>query len=160
MPEKDYPIKVSTGDHHSCMLTLGGRVKCWGRNDDGVTGIFNDGDDIGDDPGEIKSKPFLYNHSVIDIASGSSHSCAIIKETTENRVDCWGRNGTNQLGLGHTNNIGDEFSEFFNPMVNKTPSYDHATFGDPISIHSRYYTTCVITDTKRLVCWGQNNKGD
>ena len=24
MPEKDYPIKVSTGDHHSCMLSKGG----------------------------------------------------------------------------------------------------------------------------------------
>ena len=161
MPEKDYPIKVSTGDHHSCMLSKGGRLKCWGRADDGVSGLASGylGEDIGDDSGEVRAISFLYNHSVLDVASGSTHSCAIIKDDPNNRIDCWGRNGSNQLGLGHTNHIGDQVGEFRDTQVNKSPSYDHDTFGNPVSIHARYYTTCVLTDTQRLVCWGQNNKG-
>ena len=117
------------------------------------------GEDIGDDSGEVRAISFLYNHSVLDVASGSTHSCAIIKDDPNNRIDCWGRNGSNQMGLGHTNHIGDQVGEFRDTQVNKSPSYDHDTFGNPVSIHARYYTTCVLTDTQRLVCWGQNNKG-
>lgn len=39
------------------------------------------------------------------IDAGFFHTCAV---TNTNEVRCWGNNDGGQLGLGHTNKIGDD----------------------------------------------------
>ena len=42
------------------------------------------------------------------IAAGRGHTCAILGDGS---VRCFGANGYGQLGLGHTNDLGDEAGE-------------------------------------------------
>ena len=45
---------------------------------------------------------------LIDIASGGQHVCAVLDDGD---VRCWGRNSRGQLGLGTTDDLGDDTDE-------------------------------------------------
>jgi len=88
-----------------------GSVKCWGKNNMGQLGledIINRGgnpDDMGDNLTTIN----LGNErTATAIAAGSNHTCAILDNES---IKCWGSNAAGQLGLGDTNNRGDNSSE-------------------------------------------------
>ena len=50
------------------------------------------------------------------LAAGRSHVCAVLGDGS---VRCFGENGLGQLGLGHTNDLGDEAGEMASlPAVN------------------------------------------
>ncbi len=89
--ESDGVTIISAGDNHTCVIGSIG-VKCWGDNEFGQLG----------DGKNIKStNPVLIPSnllgSVTAIATGSSHTCAIINNDT---VKCWGLNLYGQLGTG------------------------------------------------------------
>ncbi len=48
------------------------------------------------------------------IAVGGFHSCALLKD---NVLRCWGRSSVGQLGLGTTEEIGDEPGEMPPPPI-------------------------------------------
>lgn len=84
-------VAVTTGDRHSCALTDGGRVWCWGANDRGQ---------LGRDEPEGSDVPVLVDavSGVRQIAAGGSHTCAVTGDGTW----CWGANGSGQVGDGTT----------------------------------------------------------
>jgi alpha-tubulin suppressor-like RCC1 family protein len=49
---------LALGDHHACVLTQAGRLRCWGSNESGQLG-YGDTDPRGDAPGELESLPDL-----------------------------------------------------------------------------------------------------
>ena len=64
--------QLGVGDRHSCAVTVLGRVRCWGSDEDGRS--TPPGDDLG---------PF------VQLAVGYDHSCAL---TVGGQVRCWGSN--------------------------------------------------------------------
>ena len=100
---KDLAMSAST----VCILTLEGKVKCWGSNDDGHLGIGMTGS-RGQTPGDMgDALPFVdvgTAEPVIQLAVGASHTCVLFES---GRVKCWGNNGYAQLGLGDSLNRGD-----------------------------------------------------
>ncbi|MBP6836140.1 MAG: hypothetical protein KBG28_22500 [Kofleriaceae bacterium] len=94
---------------HACVV-VGGGAYCWG---DGRVGqLGNDrGDVLGDMVGEmamVTMAPITLAGPVQQIAPGLDHTCALLRD---GRVQCWGSNGSGQLGAGDMVQRGDAAGE-------------------------------------------------
>ncbi len=97
--------------------------------------------------------PDGYVSRVAAVASGHSHSCAILASSV---VKCWGMNDAGQLGLGDTFSRGDAGGE----MGNSLPAVNLGTGVIARKIYAGFAHTCAITTTGRVKCWGSNVSGE
>ena len=84
---------ISTGYQHTCVVTSGGAVKCWGENRSGQVGDGTTSDAI------FPTDVVGLSSGITRIAAGGRHSCAL---TSGGSVKCWGANAAGQLGDGTT----------------------------------------------------------
>ena len=130
-------VAVDTGRHHTCAVTTGGGVQCWGYAAYGR---------LGDGSGTDSNVPVAVtglSSGVAAIALGGSHSCAL---TTEGGVWCWGYNGAGQLGDGTT-------------AVLRAVPVPVSGLSSGVALISAYNHTCAVTTGGRLKCWGYNVYG-
>ena len=125
---------VTMGVAHTCALG-GGQVWCWGTNQLG---------ELGDGSGTTRGVPgpVALLTSVVDIAAGVHHTCAV--EST-GQAWCWGANDDGQLGEGTTGSFG---------VPVPSTSVEHAvevTAGDQFS--------CARLRDGSLRCWGDDRDG-
>ncbi len=140
-------IQVITGGFHTCVLYKEGNARCFGQNSRGQLGLGHM-DNIGDDE-SILSEDFLaIDEKIIDISSGLYHSCAVLES---GKVLCWGANQAGQLGLGHTDDIGDD---------EDLSSATKIDLGEKaIRIYSGTNYNCALLESKNVKCWGENSLG-
>ncbi len=125
--------QVSAGTVHTCGITTGGVLKCWGSN---LLGTLGNGLPTPSYTPLVIDSANLY----AKISAGSAHSCGI---TLTGELKCWGDNFTGQLGNG--------LSE-----TSHTPSVIDSTTGyQQVSAGTSH--TCGINSTGSLKCWGDNN---
>jgi alpha-tubulin suppressor-like RCC1 family protein len=81
---------ITAGAMHTCALTVGGQVKCWGNNNYG---------EVGDGASGHRHTPVntVGLNNIQAIEAGYAHSCAL---TVLGNVKCWGSNFNGQLGNG------------------------------------------------------------
>ena len=130
---------VAAGGTHTCALTSGRGVRCWGYNVVGECG----GDDCSTPPGS--STPVVVPglaSGVSAIAAGASHNCAV---TSGGAVQCWGDNGNGQLGIGTTTY-----------SYSDGPVDVHGLASGVRAIAAGGQHTCALTSGGRVNCWGQN----
>jgi alpha-tubulin suppressor-like RCC1 family protein len=84
---------IAVGGEHSCALTSGSGLKCWGLNAKGQVGIGTTTDS--DPPVDVAGLA----GGVSAVAAGFYHVCGITKD---GGVTCWGGNESGQLGIGTT----------------------------------------------------------
>jgi alpha-tubulin suppressor-like RCC1 family protein len=129
---------VTGGSAHTCALTTGGGVQCWGRNESGQLG---DGTTTGRrTPVDV----ILQANGVAAVAAGQVHTCAV---TTGGGVKCWGWNRYGQLGDGTTI---DRLTPV--DVVGLTSGVAAVAAGDN---HS-----CALTTAGAVKCWGSNVNGE
>jgi cysteine-rich repeat protein len=117
-----YATSIHAGGGHTCALLDDGSIKCWGASELGSLGL-GDMETRGDEPGEMGDNlpaiDFGPSGRVRTMSAGDGHNCAVLGAGA---LKCWGRNDYGQLGLGDTENRGDEPGE----MGDALPAVDLA----------------------------------
>ena len=137
-------IAVSAGDWHTCALTAGGGVKCWGRNDAGQLGD-------GSVTRRITPVDVIGLHAGVKEVSAAgqgfagAHTCVL---TDAGGVKCWGDNRYGQLGLGVTDLEP-------HPEPSDVPGLESGV----VAISAGNEHTCVQRSNGSMACWGRNNVG-
>ena len=120
----------------SCALLDNYSLRCTGPNNYGQLGIGS----------------FSLSNGTVDfgtrmsaaISDGNNHNCAIL---TDGSVNCWGRNNVGQLGDGS------------NANRNSPVSVDLGANTTAVAISAGVDSTCAITNTGAVKCWGGNFYG-
>ncbi|MCP4501453.1 MAG: hypothetical protein GY822_15950, partial [Deltaproteobacteria bacterium] len=88
--------QVSAGDYHTCAVTTGNTVYCWGRDNDEQLGNGLNTKSLVPVKVVDGTEGFV-NGQVDQVSAGEYHTCAV---TTGNTAYCWGKNDSGQLGNG------------------------------------------------------------
>ena len=129
--------RVVSGDNHTCALTFGGGVKCWGDNGGGQ---------LGDNSSEQRLLPVAVAglaSGVAAIGAGTNHTCAL---TTAGGMKCWGSNTVGQIGDNSTTN-------------RHTPVDVPGLTSGVAAIAVGGAHTCALTTGGAVKCWGNNFNG-
>ena len=142
-------LQVSLGEYHTCALLEDKSVKCWGYNSNGQLGLGHR-NSIGDDEKPSSISSLNLGESIRQIVTGHRFTCAL---TESGKVKCWGANNYGQLGLGHTNTIGDQEGE-------TSSSFSSVNLGSrAMKLSSGHSHICTLLQEGRVRCWGLNNIG-
>lgn len=113
-------VRLAAGGQHTCAILDNSLVKCWGMNNVGQLGLgdmANRGDSASQMGDNLPAVDLGSGGTAKRIGAGFNHSCAILDDDS---VKCWGGNNLGQLGLGDTNNRGDNPNE----MGDNLPAVD------------------------------------
>jgi len=143
-------IAIAAGSDHTCVVMVGGSIRCWGANDHGQLGLGHT-QAIGDNEAPSADLATVgVDSAARAIATGGNCTCAILDDDT---LRCWGENTYGQLGLGHTSDIGD------NELPTRTSS-QVSLAGIPLSVAVGGNHSCaILADGYTVRCWGRNGLG-
>ncbi|HIE75210.1 MAG TPA: hypothetical protein EYP93_03140, partial [Gammaproteobacteria bacterium] len=109
-------VSIATGYYHTCAVLDDASLKCWGYGNNG---------ELGDGSTSSSNTPtsvtFDAGRSVLAIAHGSAHTCAMLDNMS---VQCWGSNSAGQIGDGTTTD-------------STTPTYVSLASGGKVAVSER-----------------------
>lgn len=149
--------RIVAGANHTCAISAGSELWCWGQNTQGQVGIGEAGPGI-KTPTKVAAANGFTNSGVADVALGTYHTCAT---TGTRQVYCW---GTDEYGrLGHAGD--DSALPVRVTFPDREPSAGAPLVADRVSLgldHSCAWTTAAVNqgdglryDTARAWCWGR-----
>ncbi|MCU1496874.1 MAG: regulator of chromosome condensation, partial [Acidimicrobiales bacterium] len=136
-PVQTWSGAVAAGVSHTCGVTAGGGVKCWGSNGTGQLG--NGSTTQSAAPVDVTGLA----SGVVSVAAGERHSCAV---TTAGGVKCWGYNFSGQLGNGSN-------------TQSTTPVNVTGLTSGVVSVAAGGNHSCAVTSAGGVKCWGDNVYG-
>ena len=154
---------ISAGSFHTCVILDENSLKCWGRNDSGQLGLETDTNSTSppNNPVDLGT-----GRAVREVSTGFAHTCVVLDN---DEMKCFGNNGHGQLGLGDTENLGDEAGEMGSalPAISLGSDTNNLTYkAKAVSIGSKAIHVCALlttsktnADAKHIKCWGDNNYG-
>ncbi|MCP5468067.1 MAG: hypothetical protein H7A32_02220 [Deltaproteobacteria bacterium] len=140
VPVQEYNIfdTVETGQRHTCVLDIDGRVGCIGSDTNGRLGH-----------GPSGANPVRVGKTVTQLSLGDEHTCAL---TSDGKIRCWGDNGFGRLGYGNTFDIGDdEYPEDAGDVKLGDLTFTQVSAGN--------HHTCALSSDNDIYCWGQGIDG-
>ena len=157
-------VAVTTRGDHTCALLDDGRLKCWGKGDDGQLGQGNterlgdgkdkdsqnsDKDEMGDNLPAVDLGPDV---EVTAVTTGDNHTCVLL---AGGAVKCWGSSFRGQLGQGNTTPIGGNPGE----MGDTLKAIDLGTGAEAIAVSAGDSFTCALLNDGAVKCWGDGAGG-
>ncbi len=131
-------VDAVAGRWHSCGLTTGGDVFCWGLTRSLGAGIEGGVQDVHPQPARA-----VLDEAAVAISGSFSHTCAL---TAASELLCWGFSYAGELGAGES--PGDHFS----PM-NVLDGHTWST------VDAGEVYTCALDTEGAAWCWGRNIYG-
>ena len=128
---------IAVGYEHTCAVTSGGEVQCWGDN---VYGQLGDGTTLERViPVDVVDLPV----GARAVGAGVGHTCVL---TDAGAVKCWGWNELGQLGDGTRTD-------------RRTPTDVVGLTSGVLAIAIGGNHSCALTDVGAVKCWGANEDG-
>jgi len=145
----DDAVSVAAGRSHSCALTAGQDVLCWGANGSGQLGV-----PVASVPRSSRPVKVDLGGKATAIATGANHSCAIL---TDGKIKCWGNNERGQLGRGNLLTTGSV------DLVSPPPTNPTLWTSAEVITAGASFTCAGMNDGsasglpfRRFFCWGEN----
>ena len=141
-------VQVSAGHHHSCALTSGGNVKCWGDANKGQLGNGNTADSNW--PVYVIEAEGSSNtlDSIVQIDAGEFHTCVL---TTKGGVKCWGN--------GEKGELGSTTKKDKNPAPVVIMGADSQPLTGVVQLAAGLSFNCAVTISGGVKCWGLGEQG-
>jgi alpha-tubulin suppressor-like RCC1 family protein len=175
---------ISAKGSHACATLSDGSVKCWGDNWNYQLGLDANAltTKIGstDETSDTIALTVPGVNNAVSVAAGRNHSCAVLREYVyyywrgsfvewqSSPVQCWGDDSWGQLGVtipsgtyrhdtdelvNGSSNVNFEFADVF--------AYQANGISDALPrISGSDYTSCVVTASHGIYCWGGSGTGD
>jgi alpha-tubulin suppressor-like RCC1 family protein len=105
---------IAAGKNHNCAILDNSSIKCWGANASGQLGLGDTNnrgadEDGGDQMGDnLPVVDLGTGRTARGIIAGDNQTCAILDNAS---IKCWGSNISGELGIGETENRGDNSSD-------------------------------------------------
>lgn len=135
--------RIFVGPMSTCLTKVDGSVYCWGGNDGCQVGdaTCDGGAPVVPHPVRVAS-----GLTATSVSIGTNATCAAgkITGTSATSAYCWGRNTNDDLGTPLAQGL---FA---------TPQAVAYAGSAPIGFAAGFTHTCLVDDTKRVYCWGQN----
>lgn len=152
---------VAAGGEFTCVLSVAGRVRCFGLNDYGQLGYGNT-TSVGTIPAQLG--PALQDvplgttngstpRRALKLAVGTRNACVILEPaaTPDSNIKCWGRNFVGMLGQSGSDN--DARGDNPNELGDNLPAIN---FGGPeakdVSVGNT--SICALFTNGGVRCWG------
>jgi alpha-tubulin suppressor-like RCC1 family protein len=127
-------------DGHTCALTSGGTVLCWGYNESGAV------DPMLDNP--VASPVGRYEDNEYDhVDVGSRHSCAAMATS----LQCWGSNSEDDGNRDVTGLLGTDDPMVVSNLIDFNEEIEEIALG--------WFHSCVLLTDGTIHCWGDNQDG-
>jgi alpha-tubulin suppressor-like RCC1 family protein len=131
---------IATGYNHTCALTTGGEVYCWGNN---AFGQIGDGTQTSRSTAGKVSLP----GRMVAVSAGTLHSCA----TDGSDIFCW--------GVVKYEYLSGEDVAGISLRPNRIDAGDIPAGSRIDSIGSGFAHDCALTEAGDVYCWGRNDIG-
>ena len=154
--------QVSAGLDHSCVMSLDGKGRCWGRNGLGQLGQDNInyiGNGAGTAMTGLTDIDFGSGIKISSIHAGNGASCVI---TTAGGLRCFGDNSDGEAGQGHTDNISDGSSRTIESEGDVNlggASVAQVAIGGGGGPVNGSGTRCALSSSGQVKCWGHGASG-
>ncbi len=130
-------IAITASGNYTCAVLSGGSIDCWGENGYGALGYET-----------VAGRSFLPLpvYGITDataVVAGENHTCALL---SGGDIDCWGANGSGQLGNGTT--------ESSTVPVSVSTIAGAIEIGQPTASD-----TCARFSEGGIDCWGEGGSG-
>jgi alpha-tubulin suppressor-like RCC1 family protein len=129
---------IAAGWAHTCALTIGGAVKCWGDNQYGQLGDGTTTNSL--TPIDVVG----LGSGVVAIDASFGDTCAVLDT---GGLKCWGDNEYGQLGDGTTTD-------------SHVPVDVSGLTSGVAAVSSGRWHACAITTAGGAKCWGANFEGE
>lgn len=154
-----HATRIFGGATHACAIMSDTTVTCWGHDGTGQLGLGAGGKPGNKSlPGRVRASatgtPLLRN--VKQLALGARATCAVVDDGVSSpKVLCWGSDSDGQLGDGTSDTSRNR------PALNQAVTFpsDTVATSDKIVLSSGADTTCAVSATGKVFCWGAGTTG-